>query len=155
MLEARAATSISRLALGVVLVLAASIGSVGPVRAGQDFRSRHPVFFHDRFFFRDRFFFAFHNFGFPAVYPWPAVGYYPPAYYYPSPYYPPPPYYPPANYSPPTGYSPPVADDSTPPQAAARVNCREFHQTISVDGNPVKAFGTVCQQPDGSWRIMP
>lgn len=155
MLEARAATSISRLALGVALVLAAAIGSVSPARADQNFRFRHPGFFHDHFFFRDRFFFAFHNFGFPAVFPPPAIGYYPPAYYYPPPYYPPPPpYYPPANYSAPTGYSPPVTE-STSPQPAARGNCREFHQTISVDGNPVKAFGTVCQQPDGSWRIMP
>ena len=166
MLTARAATSITKLALGISLVLAAAVGTVSPAQADGGFGFRHPVFFHnnnqsffhDRFFFRDRFFFAFHNFGFPVVYPPPVVGYYPPVYYppvyYPPPYYPPPSYYPPADYAPPANYSPPAAG-STPPQTSATGNCREFHQTISVDGKPVKASGTVCQQPDGSWRIMP
>ena len=158
MLEARVATSITKFALGISLVLAAAVGTISPAQADRDSRFRHPFFFHNQFFFRDRFFFAFHDFGFPVVYPPPVIGYYPPAYYppvyYPTPYYPPPSYYPPADYAPPANYSPPVTG-STPPQAAATGNCREFHQTISVDGKPVKASGTVCQQPDGSWRIMP
>lgn len=32
--------------------------------------------------------------------------------------------------------------------------CREYQQTIVVDGKTERAFGTACQQPDGSWRII-
>lgn len=32
--------------------------------------------------------------------------------------------------------------------------CREYQQTITVDGRQQKAFGTACQQPDGTWRII-
>lgn len=31
--------------------------------------------------------------------------------------------------------------------------CREFQQTITVDGEEVKGYGTACRQPDGSWEI--
>lgn len=31
--------------------------------------------------------------------------------------------------------------------------CREYQQTIIVGGSEEKAFGTACQQPDGSWEI--
>ncbi len=32
--------------------------------------------------------------------------------------------------------------------------CREFQQTITVGGRREEAFGTACQQPDGSWKIV-
>lgn len=32
--------------------------------------------------------------------------------------------------------------------------CREFQQTITVGGRTEQAFGTACQQPDGSWKIV-
>jgi len=32
--------------------------------------------------------------------------------------------------------------------------CREFQQTIVVGGRSEKGFGTACQQPDGSWKIV-
>lgn len=32
--------------------------------------------------------------------------------------------------------------------------CREFRQTVMIDGRMTEAFGTACQQLDGSWRIV-
>ena len=32
--------------------------------------------------------------------------------------------------------------------------CREFQQLITVGGRTEEAFGTACQQPDGSWKIV-
>lgn len=32
--------------------------------------------------------------------------------------------------------------------------CREFQQTIYVGGKPAQGYGTACQQPDGSWKIV-
>lgn len=32
--------------------------------------------------------------------------------------------------------------------------CREFQQTIIVGGRSEQAYGTACQQPDGSWKIV-
>jgi surface antigen len=32
--------------------------------------------------------------------------------------------------------------------------CREFQQTIFVDGTNQNAYGVACQQPDGTWRIV-
>jgi surface antigen len=31
--------------------------------------------------------------------------------------------------------------------------CREFKQTVTIDGSTDEAFGVVCRQPDGSWKI--
>jgi hypothetical protein len=149
MLKARG----TALALGIALILLAAIGTASPARAdrGSGFH-HHPFFFHNHFFFRDRFFFGFPDFGFPAAYPWPAVPYYPPAYYPSPPYYPPPPYPAAAPSAPPPSY-PPVAD-AAPPQAVSG-NCRKFQQAIKLDSRSVMAYGTVCQQPDGTWRIAP
>jgi hypothetical protein len=38
--------------------------------------------------------------------------------------------------------------------APAVQNCRQFQDTVTVDGTPQRATGTTCQQPDGSWRIV-
>ncbi len=32
--------------------------------------------------------------------------------------------------------------------------CREFRQTVTIDGKTEEAYGTACRQPDGSWKIM-
>jgi len=32
--------------------------------------------------------------------------------------------------------------------------CREYEQTIYVDGQPQQAKGTACRQPDGSWKLV-
>lgn len=32
--------------------------------------------------------------------------------------------------------------------------CREYQQTIIVGGKEQSAYGTACQQPDGSWEIV-
>ncbi len=32
--------------------------------------------------------------------------------------------------------------------------CREFQTTIVVGGREEDAYGTACQQPDGSWKII-
>jgi surface antigen len=32
--------------------------------------------------------------------------------------------------------------------------CREFTQTISVDGRSERAHGRACRQPDGTWKII-
>jgi len=31
--------------------------------------------------------------------------------------------------------------------------CREYQQTIYIDGRPQSAYGTACRQPDGSWAL--
>ena len=32
--------------------------------------------------------------------------------------------------------------------------CREYQQTVTIDGKVEKAFGKACRQPDGSWKII-
>jgi surface antigen len=32
--------------------------------------------------------------------------------------------------------------------------CREYKQTVVIDGRSEEAYGTACQQPDGTWRIV-
>ena len=32
--------------------------------------------------------------------------------------------------------------------------CREFQQTIYVDGKREQGYGTACRQPDGSWQLV-
>lgn len=32
--------------------------------------------------------------------------------------------------------------------------CRDYQQTIYIDGRPQQAQGTACRQPDGTWRIQ-
>ncbi|MFQ5534932.1 MAG: RT0821/Lpp0805 family surface protein [Sphingomonadales bacterium] len=33
-------------------------------------------------------------------------------------------------------------------------DCREFQQTVTVDGETVTGYGTACRQDDGTWRIV-
>jgi hypothetical protein len=32
--------------------------------------------------------------------------------------------------------------------------CREFQQKVSIGGKTENAYGTACQQPDGSWQLQ-
>lgn len=32
--------------------------------------------------------------------------------------------------------------------------CREYSQSITVDGQTQDAYGTACRQPDGTWKIQ-
>ena len=32
--------------------------------------------------------------------------------------------------------------------------CREYQQTVVVGGKSQSAYGTACQQPDGSWEVV-
>jgi hypothetical protein len=42
-----------------------------------------------------------------------------------------------------------------PAKSAAGQYCREFQQSIDIGGRNQPAYGTACQQPDGSWTIVP
>ena len=39
-------------------------------------------------------------------------------------------------------------------QTATGQYCREFQQTVTIDGQTQSAYGTACRQPDGSWKIV-
>jgi surface antigen len=39
-------------------------------------------------------------------------------------------------------------------QTAEGSYCREFTQTVTIDGKKENSYGTACRQPDGSWRIV-
>ncbi len=32
--------------------------------------------------------------------------------------------------------------------------CREYQQTVTIDGRTQRAYGTACRQADGSWKIV-
>jgi len=32
--------------------------------------------------------------------------------------------------------------------------CREYQQTVTIDGKQERSYGTACRQPDGSWRVQ-
>ncbi len=37
-------------------------------------------------------------------------------------------------------------------QTANGTYCREYQQTVVIDGKPEQVKGTACRQPDGSWK---
>lgn len=39
-------------------------------------------------------------------------------------------------------------------QTNSGTHCREYSQTISVNGRHEEAYGTACRQPDGTWKIQ-
>ena len=39
-------------------------------------------------------------------------------------------------------------------QDAAGRYCRDYRQTVTVDGQEHQGNGTACREPDGAWRIM-
>jgi len=143
------------LALGTLILAAAAAPDAKAFGHGGGF---HGGFFHGGFGVGI-------GFGFPGCcfYGGP-FGYYPPYAVYPPyaayPTYPP--YVAPAvaYASPaPAAYNPAVAGYGTPAvatygaPAAGGGECREYQSTVTIDGRPQRAFGTVCRQPDGSWRI--
>ena len=32
--------------------------------------------------------------------------------------------------------------------------CREFQESVIIDGKTQRAYGTACRQPDGTWKIV-
>jgi surface antigen len=55
--------------------------------------------------------------------------------------------------NPDTGHSGAVTPTRTY-QAASGQYCREYRQTVVIDGQSQQAYGTACRQPDGSWQIQ-
>ena len=49
---------------------------------------------------------------------------------------------------------PQPADASPAGETVSPANCREYTQTVTIEGRPVQAVGHACRQQDGSWRIM-
>jgi surface antigen len=39
-------------------------------------------------------------------------------------------------------------------RASSGAYCREYQHSISVGGRIQEAYGTACQQPDGSWKVV-
>jgi len=39
-------------------------------------------------------------------------------------------------------------------QTAQGSYCREYQQTVTIDGKKENSYGTACRQPDGSWKIV-
>ena len=39
-------------------------------------------------------------------------------------------------------------------QNASGQYCREYQQSVTIDGQEQRSYGTACRQPDGSWRIV-
>jgi len=39
-------------------------------------------------------------------------------------------------------------------QNTAGTYCREYQQTVMIDGKEESAYGTACRQPDGSWKVV-
>lgn len=39
-------------------------------------------------------------------------------------------------------------------QTASGDPCREYQQTVTIDGKTEQAFGRACRQADGSWKIV-
>ena len=52
----------------------------------------------------------------------------------------------------PSPYATTPGSDTT--SSAGAGNCREFTQRVTIDGKETNAVGHVCQQPDGTWRLM-
>lgn len=38
--------------------------------------------------------------------------------------------------------------------AQTNAYCREYQTTVVIDGREQSAYGTACQQPDGSWKVV-
>ncbi len=54
--------------------------------------------------------------------------------------------------NPDTGHSGTVTPTRTY-QTASGSPCREYQQTVTIDGKTERAYGRACRQPDGSWKI--
>ena len=56
-------------------------------------------------------------------------------------------------HNPDSGHSGTVTPSKTYRRASGGY-CREFEQTIMIDGRQEEAYGNACRQPDGSWKIV-
>ncbi len=56
--------------------------------------------------------------------------------------------------NPETGHHGSVVPVRTGTSTATGATCREFQTTIVVGGKEEQGYGTACQQPDGSWKIV-
>ena len=54
--------------------------------------------------------------------------------------------------NPDTGHSGTVTPTRT--YHSDRGYCREFQNTVVIDGKNENAYGTACRQPDGSWKVQ-
>lgn len=55
--------------------------------------------------------------------------------------------------NPDTGHTGTVTPTRTFQQSSGQY-CREFEQTVTIEGKQQKGYGTACRQPDGSWQIV-
>jgi surface antigen len=50
--------------------------------------------------------------------------------------------------------NPEAGTSGTAAAQPAGETCREYQTSITLDGRPQPAWGVVCRQPDGSWRLV-
>ena len=53
----------------------------------------------------------------------------------------------------PPAIPPPAASATKPAAPPSDVECHEYHEPVVIQGKLQEAYGTVCRQADGSWRI--
>lgn len=51
-------------------------------------------------------------------------------------------------------YQPPVSTTPLPSTQATAPYCREFTRRVVIGGVEQEAYGTACQQEDGSWKMI-
>ena len=56
----------------------------------------------------------------------------------------------------PQGYAGgPAPGQQLPPTDPNGTYCREYTQAVTIGGQRQNSYGTACQQPDGTWKILP
>ena len=55
--------------------------------------------------------------------------------------------------NPDSGHSGTVTPQPAYQKAETGEYCREYQQTVMIDGKEESAYGTACRQPDGSWKV--
>ena len=56
--------------------------------------------------------------------------------------------------APPPPPPPSAMPQPAPPAFVGARECREFQQTIVVNGQEQPGYGKACRQPDGTWKIV-
>ena len=49
----------------------------------------------------------------------------------------------------------PAPGQQLPPNDPNGTYCREYTQAVTIGGVKQSSYGTACQQPDGTWKILP
>ena len=57
-------------------------------------------------------------------------------------------------YNPQTGHQGSITPTREGQTQSGNQYCREFQQTVTIDGQTERAYGTACRQPDGTWKIV-